>query len=236
MSKTKKEILDDLKEISDEKYKEFDSKLSPEEDNILGIRIPKLREYAKSILSQKDWKTTFNNIESNYKEEKMLKGIIIGQAKIDNVERFNYLKKFIPEISGWAICDITCCSLKFTKKNLKEVWNFLIPYSKSKKEFDIRFVLVMYLDYFVNDEYIDKIISNIKKININIKEDMYYAQMGMAWLISEMYIKLPKETKVFLLSKDNNLDKFTYNKSIQKIIESYRVSEDDKNMLRKIKK
>ena len=116
------------------------------------------------------------------------------------------------------------------KNNKREFWNFLKPYLKSEKEFELRFSIVTLLDFYIVPEYIEQILIELDKI----KHDGYYVKMAIAWAISICYIKFPKETKRYL--ENNTLDDFTYNKAIQKIIESYRVSEEDKQALRKMKK
>ena len=104
------------------------------------------------------------------------------------------------------------------------------PYIKTKKKFELRFEVVTILDFYIVPEYIEQILIELDKI----KHDGYYVKMAIAWAISICYIKFPKETKRYL--ENNTLDDFTYNKAIQKIIESYRVSEEDKQALRKMKK
>ena len=105
-----------------------------------------------------------------------------------------------------------------------------MPYTKSEKEFEVRFAIIMMLDYFVIDEYIEKILKQID----TIKHDGYYVKMGIAWLLAEIGIKYKKEAMIYL--KNNNLDKFTYNQGLQKMIESYRVSKEEKEYLRSIKR
>lgn len=230
MSKTKNQIEEDLINLSDSEYKSFHTKLSPEAGDILGVRVPKIRNYAKEILDEDDWQETLNNIGNKYNEEKMLRGILIGKSKMEYDTKIKYLIEFIPKIDSWSSCDITCASLKFVRNNQEKIWDFLKQYTKSSEEFVLRFILVMYLDYFVTDKYVDDV---IKTIN-NIKAEKYYTQMAMAWLISEIFIKYPEKAKTFLKSNNKNIDKFTYNKAIQKIKESYRVSAEDKKMLKKL--
>ncbi len=141
-----------------------------------------------------------------------------------------YLKKFIPKIYNWAVCDITCSELKITKKYQEEMWLFLEKYIKSKKEFESRFALVMYLNYYLDDMYIDKVLENLNKV----KCDKYYTKMSIAWLISIIYIKQKKKAIKYL--KEANIDKWTYNKALQKIIESNRISKEEKDNIRKMKK
>ncbi len=226
--KINEEIRKRIFELADNNCKEFYIKLCPNTDNIVGVRVPILRNYAKEII-KKDWRTYLNIAKNDYHEEVLLQGIIIGIAKMEVKQRLMYLEKFIPKINNWAICDITCTGLKFTKKDPQIVWEFLQKYKKSEKEFEIRFLIVMLLNFYINEEYLDKVIEIIKEIK---KED-YYVKMSIAWLISIAYIKYPD--KIIKYLRNNNLDNFTHNKSIQKILESYRATnkEEIKNLKRK---
>jgi 3-methyladenine DNA glycosylase AlkD len=88
----------------------------------------------------------------------------------------------------------------------------------------------MYLSYYLKDQYIKEVL----RITDEIKSDYYYVKMGKAWLISIAYIKYPELTLEYL--KKSQLDNWTFNKSIQKIKESFRVSKIDKDMLNKLKR
>lgn len=218
-----------LFEMQDLKYKKFSETLCPNTTKIIGVRIPELRKLAKCIASQ-DYEKFLKYNSDEYQEELLLKGLVIGYANIPIKEIFEYLEEFIPKINSWAICDTTCSNLKITKRYMKEMWEFLEQYIKSEKEYEIRFALVMYLDYFITDEYIELIFERINKI----KSKEYYVEMAIAWLLSFAYIKQKEKTLEYL--KNNKLDKFTQNKSIQKICESYRVSDEEKKNIRKYKK
>ena len=223
------DIRSKLFELQDLKYKEFHSGLCPNVDNIIGVRVPKLREIAKEI-SKKDYDEFLKNVKDEYYEELVLHGLVIGYSKISIEDTFKYLKEFVPKINSWAVCDTTCSNLKITKKYMKEMWNFLEQYINSNKEYEIRFALVMYLNYYLTEEYIDEILKRIDKI----ANKEYYVQMAIAWLISFAYIKQKEKTEKYI--KNNKLDKFTLNKAIQKICESYRVTEQEKEHLKKYKK
>ena len=211
-------IREKLFELQDLKYKEFHSKLCPNVDMIIGVRVPQLKEIAKQI-AKEDYKVFLEEVKDEYYEELALHGLVIGYAKMPIEETFKYLDIFIPKINNWAICDTTCSNLKITKKYMRKMWEFLEKYINSNKEYEIRFAIVMYLNYYLNEEYIDK---------------DYYVQMAIAWLISIAYIKQKDVTEKYLIN--NNLDKFTQNKAIQKVCESYRVSEEEKLKVRKYKK
>lgn len=226
----KEEIRQELIKLADDKYRSFHSNLCPGVENILGVRLPLLRKIAISLSKEEDYYNYLNNGDTKYYEEIMIEGLIIGYLKTDNENRFNYIRNFIPKIDNWAICDSFCNNLKFTKKNINEVWNFILPYTSSENEFDIRFAIVMMLNFYIIEDYIDDVLNTLNNIN----HDGYYVKMAVAWAVSYAYIDFPQKTLAFL--KNNNLDNFTYNKSLQKIIESTRVSKEDKDLMRSLKK
>ena len=224
-----KSIREELFEKQDLKYKEFHSSLCPNVGKIIGVRVPQLRKMAKEI-ARTNHEEFLENAQDEYYEELVLQGLVIGYTKISIEETFKYLEKFVPKINSWAVCDTTCSNLKITKKHMSKMWVFLEQYINSDKEFEIRFALVMYLNYYLTEDYIDEILQKIDKI----ANKEYYVQMAIAWLISFAYIKQKDKTEKYLLK--NNLDQFTQNKSIQKIRESFRVTKEDKEKLIEYKK
>lgn len=223
------EIRKDLFNMQDKKYKEFHSSLSPNVDNIIGIRVPVLRNYGKELL--KKYKQEEIKIGDKYYEELLLQGMIIGLQNKESIENIiAKVNKFVPKINSWGVCDVFCAGLKITKKHQKEMFRVIEKYLKSNKEYELRFAIVMLLDYYINDEYID----TVMKILNTIKSDKYYVQMANAWAISICLIKYYEKTVKFL--ENCNLDKFTYNKAIQKAIESYRITNEQKELLRKMKR
>lgn len=226
----KQKIKKELKSLADEKYKEFHSGLCPGTENIIGIRVPVLRNYAKKLAKEYDIKYLLGNIDDEYYEEIMLQGMLIGLEKDKNIKNIlNDMEKFIPKIDNWAICDVFCAGLKFTKKYMNELWEFIQKYLNSDKEFENRFAIVMILDYYITEEYLEKIF----EIFDNIKSEKYYVQMAVAWAISICLIKYYERTINYL--KTAKIDKFTYNKGIQKALESYRITDERKKELRKMK-
>lgn len=223
-------IREKIFELADEKYKEFHSSLCPGVDNIIGVRVPVLRKLAKEIASMPNWRECMNGIKDDYYEEVMLKGMILGLAKMDIDEFLMRVKEFIPKINNWAICDTFCAGLKATKKSEEKMWNFINKYINSEKEFEVRFAVVMMLDFYITDKYIDKVLSILN----SIKHEGYYVRMAIAWAISICYIKYEEITFNYL--KRCSLDDFTYNKALQKIMESYRVDKDKKEIIKKMKR
>lgn len=227
----KEQIKQKLLDLSDKKYHDFHSSLCPGTDNIIGVRVPVLRNYAKELFEQQDWKKTINEIDNQYYEEIMLQGMLIGQVKNEDINTIlKYVEDYVPKIDNWAICDVFCAGLKITKKHKKEMWDFIQRYLKSDKEFEIRFAVVMILDYYIEKQYLEEIFY----IFDNIQNEEYYVKMAVAWAISVCLIKYYDETIDYL--DKSRIDKWTFNKSIQKAIESYRISDDKKDILRNLKK
>ncbi|WMJ81717.1 DNA alkylation repair protein [Clostridium sp. MB40-C1] len=224
-----KTVREQIFKLADEEYKNFQSKLCPGNDNIVGVRLPILRKLAKQI-AKENWREYMSTAEDKYYEEVMLQGMVLGHVKADIEEILNYIKNFIPKINNWAVCDSFCAGLKFTKRNMDKVWNFIQPYLSSTEEFEIRFAVVMLLDFYIEENYIDRVL----KLLDETKHEGYYVKMAVAWAISICYVKFPEKTMEYL--KSNTLDDFTYNKALQKIIESLRVDKQTKILLRSMKR
>lgn len=229
-----KEDYEDFKDyllsLADEKYKEFSSGLIPGARPLIGIRIPILRDIAKQI-AKGNWKSFFKVVSDDTFEEVMLQGLLLGYLKTDIDTMFSLIEDFIPKINDWSVCDSTCTGLKrFVRKNKTEFFKFIKKYFKSKKEFELRFGVIILMDNYIDDNYIDEVL----KIYDSIKNDGYYVKMGVAWGISECFIKYNDKTMAFL--KHNNLDNFTYNKALQKIVESNRVDKPIKLIIKEMKR
>ena len=226
----KQAIKEKIKELSEKKYQKFQNELCPNTSNILGVRVPVLRDYAKKLAKDSSIETILKEIDNEYYEEIMLQGMLIGMMKDDFKEIKKQIKQYVPKIDNWAVCDVFCAGLKVAKKNKKEMWELIQEYTKSNKEFELRFGIVMILDYYIEDEYIDK---DFEIFN-NIECQEYYVQMALAWAISICLIKFYDRTLTYL--KTAKLDTFTYNKAIQKAIESYRIDDEQKKYLKTLKK
>lgn len=217
------EILQHLFDLRDEKYRQFHSKLCPGTENIIGIRVPILRNYAKELkkagVSPKDTGT-------GYYEEILLRGMLTGLAKYGSFDAFrDDIADFVPLIDNWGVCDVFCAGLKQTKKYKKEILPFLIPYLSSPNEFEVRFAVVMLLDYYTDDEYIDETLRLLK----TAVHEGYYAKMAVAWALSAALVKYYDKTLLFM--RENGFDKFIHNKAIQKARESYRIPDERKRKL-----
>lgn len=223
--------------------------------HVLGVRLPALHRLAKK-LSGEDWRKNLEELwavtEGSF-EERMLLGFLIGSARLSSAaegnaksgkdakrgkrlqeaielkEQFSLIQKFIPRIDNWSLCDSFCTGLKFAREYPTEVWAFLQPFLQSDAEYSIRFGLVMIINYFITEEYIDRLFP----VFDGIAHEGYYVRMANAWAISVCYVKFPEKTMGYL--EENCLDDFTYQKALQKIVESRCVSAEVKARMREKK-
>ena len=220
-------LREELFKHKDEKYKNFQLSLIPNVNNIIGVRLPILRKIASELAKTPCWGKYKGDF---YLEEAMVWGLIIGYAKIEPQKRIEILREFVPVINNWAVCDTVCSNLKFTKTNKTLVWNFIQPYLKSDKEYEIRFGVVMILNYYIEDDYIDRVLGILN----GIKSDDYYAKMAQAWALSVCFAKQWDKTLKWF--QNSNLSVWVYNKTIQKSCESFRISKKRKLILKSMKK
>lgn len=229
---TNETIREGIFSLQDQTYRDFHSKLVPGEQTIIGVRVPALRQYARAL--SKTWGKSVNEllktIGDDYYEEIMLQGMIIGlQKKPERDALFQQIEAFVPKISNWAICDVFCAGLKEVKKYPEETYEFLQKYLVSDAEYDIRFGVVMLLDYYVREDYLARIF----QIAESITHEGYYVKMAVAWLLSVCFVKFYDETKAFM--QNRTLDVFTYNKALQKARESFRLTPCQKEELQRMK-
>ncbi len=229
-SKEQKELKYTLQQMAEPKYKEFNEKIVKGKLKMLGIRIPVLRKIAKEIVKG-NFKEFIKTCIPVYHEELLLLGIVIASSDMEYNDFKMEMNDFVKRIENWAACDTFCSSIKKQiNKNKKEYWNDMTLYLRSKNNWIIRVALVSMLQYYLEEEYIQKVLQRCD----SVKSDFYYVKVAQAWLIAEAYIKCKQQTIVYL--KKSSLDKWTFNKAIQKICESNRVSIEEKEELKKLKK
>lgn len=219
------DFINELYSLQDLKYKEFHSKLILS-DNLIGVRTPELKRLAKMI-AKGDYESFFRNNKHITYEEKVVHGLTLGYLNLNYDELKTYIDSFIKYIDNWAICDLTVANLKIYNKN-KNIED-IKKYIYNDNHWINRFGYVLLLEYFIEEKYIE----DIFKLCENYKDE-YYIKMSIAWLISMCYIKFKDKTIKFL--KSEKLDVWTHNKAIQKIIDSNRVSKNEKMKLRSLKK
>ncbi len=207
--------------------KQIKQELNQIKRTTFGICIPDLRQLAKRV-AKDNYREFLDADDYSSFELKLLHAFVIGYAQDDIKTLLKYFQKFAPYVDDWAINDSLCQNFKMARKYPELVWDFFMQYQNSDKEFESRIVSVILLSHYLNDTYIDRVITVLDNLNT----DAYYAQMGVAWAVATIMGKYPEKCLTYLKSKQCRLDKQTYRKSLQKIRESYRVSDATKNEIK----
>lgn len=218
-----------LVSLQNDQYREFNRKLVPTVDNIIGIRVPNLRALAKE-LKKSDMSSFLQVMEHQYFEENMLHGFVVGELCKEKgltiKEKLRLIWEFLPFIDNWAVCDSFCSSIKLANKYPEEMLTLIHKALQQDGEYYKRFGYVMLLDSFMQPEYLPVIFSCCTEYTMN----RYYVQMAVAWLLSMCYVLSKEQTLAYL--KEDHLDEFTYRKTISKIIESNKVDKEEKQWVR----
>ncbi len=225
-------IADLLNKYVDNDYKLFQEKIVRTKYPILGVKIPTLRKIVKDLLKRYSYEDILTNLNNASFEEVMMEGLVIASIKIEYQERIKLINEYLPKIDNWAICDVFCGSLKFVKDNKEEVYLYLNDIINNyTQEYYLRFAIVMFLNYYLDDYYMQDV---LKKI-ITIKSNYYYVKMATSWCLSLGLIKDFDYTINFLKKNKDKIDPWTYNKALQKGIESLKLDKNQKNILRDLK-
>lgn len=219
-----------LHHLKDDAYLEFSSKLNPG-IKVIGVRMPILRTIAKNYLKKPKEAylliSPYSTSDEPFLEELMITAILIANLQItDRFEKINYFFRYL---KGWALCDLLCAELKEARNNLDLYWKFVYPKFTSKDPAQLRFAAVMTLNYFTEKKYLNNI---LKAISHKEYTD-YYASMGVAWLVAELFVKYPDKIYIFL--KEKNLYPLTWRQALQKILDSYKVTAVQKTLIRELK-
>ncbi|MDR2954110.1 MAG: DNA alkylation repair protein [Prevotella sp.] len=219
-----------LQALTESDYKAFNEKLIPTNYEILGIRMPALKKLAKEISVDQNVDTYLKNAEYITYEHILLYGLVLGQVKKPSLEMiFTYLDPLILKFDNWAHVDTIISSLKVFQKNPDEVLSHFLPLKKHDGEFTKRTFVILLMDYFINETYIDVALKHMSEI----PQGQYYVDMAIAWAISVGLIKFYDKTIPLLEQKA--FSKFVHNKAIQKARESYRITPEKKELLNSLK-
>lgn len=223
-------IREELLQLEDLPYKDFLSRLIPtvDKNKIIGIRAPILRKYAKELF-KKDLETAFYFLEDlphQYYEENNLHGFLIEETK-DFETALQLTNDFLPFIDNWASCD--SFSPKVFKKHPERMFKQASKWIESKYTYTVRYGIGVYLSNFLDDEFKPEILEIVSRIS----SEEYYVKMMIAWFFSYAVIKQKSSTLPYL--EDRILEKWIHNKTIQKCIDSRRITEEEKNHLRSLR-
>ncbi len=221
-------IRDELFKLQDKKYGEFQTKLIPtaSPDTFIGVRTPDLRNLAKRIVKENSYKDFLKELPHYYFDENQLHAFIISEIK-DYDECLNYINEFLPYVDNWATCDQM--SPKIFKKHPDKLIGQIKKWMKTKETYTIRFGIGMLMQYYLDDNFKTEYLQMVSKI----KSKEYYVNMMIAWYFATALAKQYEKTLPYIENK--KLDTWTHNKTIQKAIESYRITPEQKEYLKSLK-
>lgn len=221
-------IQEELFKLQDISYKEFHSKLIPtiDKNTIIGIRIPLLRSYAMKIKHTKEADKFLNTLPHTYYDENVLHALLLSE--MTDYETFiKSIQAFLPYIDNWAVCDVL--KPKSIKKHKQIFIDEIKSWISSKDTYTIRFGVVMLMTYYLDENYQ----KNYLNYPLQVKSDEYYVNMAISWFYATALAKHYDE--VVKILKDKKLSVWVHNKTIQKAIESYRITKEQKEELKKLK-
>ena len=218
-------ILDRLYALQDTKYRDFQGKLIPTVDpkTIIGVRTPDLRTLAKELAKQEDIGTFLDTLPHTYFDENQLHAFILSELK-DYDQCIARVNAFLPYTDNWATCDQL--SPKAFKKHKTELLKEIKAWLKSDKTYTVRFAVGMLMQHYLDNDFK----SDYPKLVAAIKSDEYYINMMRAWYFATALAK--QYDAIIPYIEQKKLDPWTHNKAIQKAVESYRITPEQKEYLK----
>lgn len=227
---SEKTITDGLFALKDENYRRFHAKLIPDIpiDNIIGVRTPVLRKYAKEVAKLQEANIFLESLPHSYYEENNLHGALLSLLYPKDIIAFmEQLERFLPYVDNWATCDML--SPKIFKKHLPYVYERVQKWLQSDAVYTIRFGIVTLLGFYLDNAFEPEMLQLVA----NVRSEEYYVNMAVAWYFSMALVKQYDATLPYI--QNRVLEPWTHNKSIQKAIESRRIPQETKAYLRGLK-
>lgn len=214
------QLVEYLKKNSDAKFDDFNSKIVNSNIATIGCTVPFIRKLAKYVSLDFALSLPVNQ----YVEVDLLRGIVLANARLSFTEKSKLLNDFANTIENWAVCD--CSTIKPNALEREEYFKFFCGLICSKQQFVCRYGVVNLLANYLDNEHIERVFASFRDITI---WGEYYVDMAVAWLVATAMAKCRNQTVEYMEGEARDaLNKFSYNRALQKMRDSYRVSSDDK--------
>lgn len=222
-------IRERLFELQDLKYRDFHSRLMPTVDReaVIGVRTPALRKLSKEIEKMPEAAEFMKHLPHTYYEENNLHGFLIAAMK-DYDACIEALNIFLPYVGNWATCDLM--SPKIFKKHLSELISSIRAWLASGDTYTVRFGIGMLMTHYLDEDFTPEYPEMVAAVH----SEEYYINMMIAWYFATALAKQWDAVIPYL--EDKKLDAWVHNKTIQKAIESYRITDEQKQYLRTMKR
>lgn len=222
------EIREELFWLQDSKYREFQSKLIPTvtPDSVIGVRTPALRKYAKELVKREEIGEFLSDLPHQYFDENQLHAFIISQLK-DFGRCMECVRTFLPYVDNWATCDQL--SPKVFGKNKGELLPQIRKWIASGDTYTVRFGIGMLMQHFLDEDFDPE----YPELVAQVRSEEYYVNMMKAWYFATALAKQYETVLPFI--EERRLDDWTHRKAIQKSVESYRITEEQKKYLKTLK-
>ena len=223
------DIRKELKKLQDKGYREMQVTIIPtvDADSIIGVRTPALRQLAKELSKRDDISEFLADLPHKYFEENQLHAFILSGMK-DAESCIRLVDGFLPFVDNWATCDQM--SPKIFKKHKQLLLGYVDKWIKSDHTYVKRFAIGMLMEHFLDEDFKTSYLTKVSKI----RSEEYYVNMMIAWYFATALAKQYEDTLPFI--EKQKLDKWTHNKSIQKAVESYRITPEQKEYLKTLKR
>ena len=224
------DIQQQLFALQDLKYRDFQAKLVPGMDvnDIIGVRTPELRKFAKQLAKDERVGEFLAVLPHQYLDEMNLHGFIISELK-DYDECLKEIERFLPYVNNWATCDLLSPKAFKQKKNRERLIEDIKRWMASDEPFTIRFGIEMLMSFYLDEDFKPEYLKWVSEI----RHEHYYVKMMVAWYFATALAKQWDATLLYI--KEQTMEKWTHNKTIQKAVESNRITAEQKEYLRKYK-
>lgn len=221
-------ITNKLFQLQDLKFRDFQSQLIPSIgiDYFIGVRTPELRKYAKELIHSNNYSSFLKELPHTYFDENQLHAFLLSEIN-DFDTCISSINEFLPYVDNWATCDQM--SPKIFKKHHSKLYSSIKRWIKSSDTYTIRFGIRMLMNHFLDDDFQEEYLDLICQIH----SSEYYVNMMIAWYFATALAKQYEATITFL--EEKRLNSWVHNKTIQKAIESYRITPEQKKYLKQLK-
>ncbi len=223
------DIISRLKQLSDEKYADFQAKLTPgvPRELFIGVRVPEARKLARELYKGGEYDAFLEALPHKYYDENILHSLILSEVR-DFGRCCELIDRFLPFVDNWAVCDLL--SPVCFKKNRAALIDKACGWAKSDLVYTSRFGVDMLMGHFLDDDFSPSYL----EVAAGAVRDDYYSKMAVAWFFATALAKQWDEAIKYVVG--NRLEVWTHNKTIQKACESYRITDEQKEFLKKYRR